>query len=142
MSADELRSDYVLGRLPSVALTLEQQTGAASEDVEAAADLLRKEDFIMKLCVTMHCYGCPIPRNEYSMQMLLEALGVQGSFTVLPSIIFVSFGAPISCQSETHILRVGGGLDCYKLRRINHLVNMILDRKIESLTQAIAKLDR
>ena len=40
-----------------------------------------------------------------------------------------------------HILRVGGGLDCYKLRKANHLVNRILEHRVESLHEAIGKLD-
>lgn len=53
--------------------------------------------------------------------VLLKTLGLEGSFTVLPSMMFISFGVAISSNSETHILRVGGGLDVYKLRRVNHL---------------------
>lgn len=159
MSVDDLRSGYVLGKLPSLALTCAglldadvdadaaaadaAEAGGASPAESAAAKvgLIRKEDVLMKMCVTLHSYGCPVPRNEYSMQQLLRALGVEGSFTVLPSMIFASLGAPMSSASETHILRVGGGLDCYKLRRVNHLVNQILEHKVESLPQAIAKLD-
>lgn len=150
MSVDDLRSSYVLGKLPSMALVCPDTDGGDAEAPPAPpgttragteVDLIRKEDFLMKLCVTLHSYGCPIPRNEYSMQLLLQTLGVEGSFSVLPSMIFASFGAPISRNSETHILRVGGGLDCYKLRRVNHLVNQILEHNVESLPQAIAKLD-
>ena len=45
-----------------------------------------------------HTHSCPIPRIEYSMQLLLATLGVDGSFSVLPAVIFVSFGLPISSQ--------------------------------------------
>jgi uncharacterized membrane protein YjjP (DUF1212 family) len=147
MSVDDLRSSYVFGKLPSMALTAEQDAEAPSAASLGAGttatevDLIRKEDFLIKICVTLHSYGCPIPRTEYSMQALLRTLGVEGSFSVLPTMVFVSFGAPISASSETHMLRVGGGLDCYKLRRVNHLVNQILEHRVESLPQAIAKLD-
>jgi hypothetical protein len=46
---------------------------------------------------------------------------VEGSISILPSMMFISFGVAISSKSETHILRVGGGLDVYRLRRVNHL---------------------
>jgi hypothetical protein len=48
-------------------------------------------------------------------------MGMEGSFIILPNIMFISFGSPISSNTETHILPVGGGLDVYKLRRVNHL---------------------
>lgn len=35
------------------------------------------------------------------LQLLLERLEVVGAFYVLPSLILVSFGAPVSASSET-----------------------------------------
>lgn len=55
----------------------------------------------MKLAVALHSYGCPIPRTEYTLSKLLEHLEVAGGFYVLPSMIWVSFGQPVSASSET-----------------------------------------
>ena len=154
MSVEDIRSSYIYGKLPSLAVPAEQLQLVLQAEADAEApppppattrmgtvDLLRKEDFLMKLCLALQRSGCPIPRNEYNMQLLLQALGVEGSFSILLSMIFVSFGAPASTNDETHLLRVGGGLDCYKLRKVNHLVNQLLEKKVESLNEAIAKLD-
>ena len=54
--------------------------------------------------------------------------------------IFVSFGSSASAASETHIIRMGQGLDVYKLRKVNHLCNQILERRIPALHDAIAKV--
>lgn len=39
-----------------------------------------------------------------------------------------------------HILRASSGLDCYKLRKTNHLCNNILHKKITKLSDAIVKV--
>lgn len=39
-----------------------------------------------------------------------------------------------------HILRASSGLDCYKLRKVNHLCNNILRDKIKRLPDAIVKV--
>jgi hypothetical protein len=69
----------------------------------------------------MHVHFTPPSLPPSLPAVLLKTLGVEGSFSVLPSMMFITFGVPISRNTETHILRVGGGLDVYKLRRVNHL---------------------
>jgi len=64
-----------------------------------------------------------------------------GSFSVLPNMIFVSFGSSASAASETHIIRMGQGLDVYKLRKVNHLCNQLLDKRIKTLHDAINKVE-
>jgi len=175
LSIEDVRSQYVFGQLPSLALEEGEEPGEGGGEKAREVEVIRKEDFLMKLAVALLSYGCPIPRIEYSMQgeegreegregrkgggvlygrlilissflpveisdegssqadprihiptppflllVLLKTLGVEGSFSILPSMMFITFGVPISPNTETHILRVGGGLDVYKLRRVNH----------------------
>ena len=67
VSVEEVRSQYVLGQLSSLGL------GEGERKEESALKLkemgvIRKEDFLMKLAMSLLSYGCPIPRIEYNMQ--------------------------------------------------------------------------
>jgi hypothetical protein len=69
LSVEDVRSQYVFGQLPSFALEEGEEPGEGGGGEKAReVEVIRKEDFLMKLAVALLSYGCPIPRIEYSMQ--------------------------------------------------------------------------
>lgn len=68
LSIEDVRSQYVFGQLPSLALEEGEEPGEGGGEKAREVEVIRKEDFLMKLAVALLSYGCPIPRIEYSMQ--------------------------------------------------------------------------
>lgn len=68
MDVEDVRAQYVLGTLSSTHLEGLEGVDRPGGKVGNEAAVIRKEDFLMKLAVSLLSYGCPIPRIEYSMQ--------------------------------------------------------------------------
>jgi hypothetical protein len=68
MDVEDVRAQYVLGTLSSTHLEGLEGVDRPGGKVGNEAALIRQEDFLMKLAVSLLSYGCPIPRIEYNMQ--------------------------------------------------------------------------
>ena len=53
-----------------------------------------KVAFAVKLARTLHEYGTPTHRLEQIMDQVTRRIGLEGQFFLLPTGIFLSFGAP------------------------------------------------
>ena len=67
-SVEDVRRQYVFGTLSSFALHEGEEPGEGEWELAREVEVIRKEDFLMKLAVALLSYGCPIPRIEHSMQ--------------------------------------------------------------------------
>eukprot|EP01114_Cavostelium_apophysatum_P018486 TRINITY_DN5724_c0_g1_i2.p1 TRINITY_DN5724_c0_g1~~TRINITY_DN5724_c0_g1_i2.p1 ORF type:complete len:563 (+),score=64.31 TRINITY_DN5724_c0_g1_i2:148-1836(+) len=109
-----------------------------------------KKAFILKLTKALHIFGSPVHRTEYDMMYCCQALGVEGMFAIMPSMIIVSFGEADGdpTKSQTHILRVNQGLHCEKLLLAGELADHLACKKIsveqadDLLTEIIALKNR
>lgn len=91
-----------------------------------------KKVFLIKLTKALHIFGSPVHRTEFNMTYSCRALGVDGMFAIMPSMIIVTFGDSLKdpAKSETHILRVDQGLNCEKLMKMEQLADGIISQRL------------
>ncbi|KAI8621382.1 hypothetical protein BC830DRAFT_1058236 [Chytriomyces sp. MP71] len=79
-----------------------------------------KRTFILKLAKRFYQYGAPSHRFEHHLTQVAEALKVEAEFILLPALIMVSFGGE-NYKSNTHFIKVSGGINMAKLAQVNAL---------------------
>ena len=127
--------------------------------------LLKRQDFLMKLCKGFWMYGSPSYRLEHFMDASSAALNVDASFAFFPGMLLMSFGDTgrrkrfiLSCvfekltiyhpsldthTSETHFLKVAQGYNLGKLEDVNTLAATVvaMDEEDMDIDGAIDSLD-
>src|SRR5262249_57709937 len=63
-------------------------------DSQPITDAGPKVAFAVKVARTLHEYGTPTHRLEQIMDQVTRRIGLEGQFFLLPTGIFLSFGAP------------------------------------------------
>jgi uncharacterized membrane protein YjjP (DUF1212 family) len=103
---------------------------------------IAKKDFLIRLAKSMHTYGSPVYRTEYSMTFATASLGMEGMWCLFPTLLLASFGEGDRnpAKSVTHILRIDQGLNCEKLARVDELADRVIARAVQ-LDDANAELD-
>ncbi|KAI8391737.1 uncharacterized protein BYT42DRAFT_592090 [Radiomyces spectabilis] len=104
------------------------------------ADILERQDFIVKLGKSLVRTGAPSHRIEAAMEKVSKRLEIDGSYVVLPGLIMVTFGDVETHTSETHLIKCSRALDIGKLERVNVIAHRIGKGQIE-LSEASALLD-
>ncbi|KAJ3085712.1 hypothetical protein HK102_013899, partial [Quaeritorhiza haematococci] len=147
-------SDFMSVRLlaPENSSNLLQLGGLAEEDVqspqEAAVtiaitieEILKRQDFIIRMAKELFRYGCPTHRLDINMTEVASGLGVEAYFAVLPPLILISFGDPDCHTSETHIIKTAYGYNLAKLALVDELADNVAYGKIKDMDVAIKTLN-
>ncbi|KAI8343429.1 hypothetical protein BC941DRAFT_411364 [Chlamydoabsidia padenii] len=104
------------------------------------ADILERQDFIIKLGKNLVRTGAPTHRIEAAMEKTSKKLEIDGSYFVLPGLIMVSFGDVETHTSETHLIKCSKSLDISKLALVNEIAHQVAKGQI-CITDASKQLD-
>ncbi|KAG0045925.1 hypothetical protein BGZ83_008859 [Gryganskiella cystojenkinii] len=109
------------------AIRLNQQ----AELTGALADILQRQDLLIRLCKSLIRYGAPSHRIEMAMEAMCKTFGVDGSFAFLPGLMMISFGDTDTHTSETHLIKVAQGFDMGRLAKVNRIARAVVYGQIE-----------
>ncbi|KAF8308758.1 DUF1212-domain-containing protein [Clavulina sp. PMI_390] len=104
------------------------------------AEILQRQEFILKLARALMMFGAPSHRLEAQLQATAKVLDINVSVINLPNIMLLSFGDPSTHTSETKFLKQGPSLDLAKLRDAHMLYWRVTHDEI-GVTEASAALD-
>ncbi|CEP16074.1 hypothetical protein [Parasitella parasitica] len=104
------------------------------------ADILQRQDLIIKLGKSLVRTGAPSHRIEAAMEKVGKRLEIDGNYAVLPGLIIVTFGDVETHTSETHLIRCSRSLDIGKLERSNVIAYRIAKGEL-GLEEATTLLD-
>ncbi|KAG0166887.1 hypothetical protein DFQ28_006818 [Apophysomyces sp. BC1034] len=126
------------------------ERGVATDDVAMAArrlqitseiaDILERQDFVIKLGKMLVRTGAPSHRIEAAMTKTSKRLEVDGSYVVLPGLIMVTFGDVETHTSETHLIKCSRALDMGKLEAVNNIAHEVTRGKM-TVKEATTLLD-
>lgn len=79
------------------------------------AQIIRREEFLMKLTRAMMMFGGPSHRLQAQIQSAARVLDIKLSFMYLPDIVFISFDDDATGTSHIKLIRQASVLDLGKL---------------------------
>ncbi|KAG0240777.1 hypothetical protein BGX31_001665 [Mortierella sp. GBA43] len=106
----------------------------------AVADILERQDYILRLAKSMIKYGAPSHRLEDAIDHSARTLEINLQCVYLPNMMIVAFTDYETHTSETHLLKVSAGLDMYKCALV-HQVHKMVTHSSMPVEEAIMKLD-
>ncbi|KAL1916441.1 uncharacterized protein VTP21DRAFT_5632 [Calcarisporiella thermophila] len=107
---------------------------------EAIADVLQRQDFLLRLCKGFLMSGAPSHRLETALDAASKAVGIDAQFAFLPNLTLVSFGDAETHTSETHILKIASGLDMGRLVKLNRIYTRVVKQE-QAVPEALHELD-
>ncbi|KAG0367101.1 hypothetical protein BGX24_003407, partial [Mortierella sp. AD032] len=117
------------------ALRLHQQ----AELAEVLADIMLRQDLLIRLCKSLIRYGAPSHRIELAMEAMCKTFGIDGSFAFLPGLMMISFGDSDTHTSETHLIKCAQGFDMGRLAKVNKIARAVVYGDLEP-AEALAEL--
>ncbi|KAF9122522.1 hypothetical protein BGX30_001923 [Mortierella sp. GBA39] len=129
ISADDSTSMYSgISHNPQLeAMRLHQQ----AELAEVLADIMLRQDLLIRLCKSLIRYGAPSHRIELAMEAMCKTFGVDGSFAFLPGLMMISFGDSDTHTSETHLIKCAQGFDMGRLAKVNKIARAVVYGDLE-----------
>ncbi|KAG0325210.1 hypothetical protein BGZ99_000924, partial [Dissophora globulifera] len=129
ISADDATSMYSsISQDPLVAaMRLNQQ----AELAETVANILLRQELLIRLCKSFIRYGAPSHRIETAMETMCKTFGVDGSFAFLPGLMMISFGDPDTHTSETHLIKCAQGFDVGRLAKVHKIVRALVNGDVD-----------
>ncbi|KAI1294085.1 hypothetical protein EDD11_008223 [Mortierella claussenii] len=109
------------------------------ELTEAVADILQRQDLLIRLCKSFIRYGAPSHRIELAMEAMCRYLGIDGSFAFLPGLMMISFGDSDTHTSETHLIKCAQGFDMGRLAKVHKIARALVNGNMEP-TEALVEL--
>ncbi|KAL7412533.1 DUF1212-domain-containing protein [Mrakia frigida] len=104
-------------------------TPSSPQITKHVADILARQDFILKLATAMMKFGAPSHRVDAQMQATARALDLTCQMVYLPGLMLISFGDPATHTSDTKFLKQENGLELSKLLSAHMLYwNVVHDR--------------
>lgn len=104
------------------------------------ANILKRQEFILKLCRALMMYGAPTHRLEEYLRMMARFLEIDGQFLYLPACMIISFDDMSTHTTEVKIIRSAQGVNLGKLKDAHEIYKEVLHAVIE-VDEAIARLD-
>ncbi|KAA1096954.1 hypothetical protein PGT21_032365 [Puccinia graminis f. sp. tritici] len=90
------------------------------------ADILKRQNFILKLAKALMTTGAPSHRLESQLSATARVLEIDAQFVHLPSIVIATFGDADTRTSETHFVKANGGIDLGQLHRVHHVYKSVV----------------
>ncbi|KAI8600929.1 hypothetical protein EDD21DRAFT_337824 [Dissophora ornata] len=109
------------------ALRLTQQVELA----ETVADILQRQNLLIRLCKSFIRYGAPSHRIELAMEAMCKIFGIDGSFAFLPGLMMISFGDTDTHTSETHLIKCAQGFDMGRLAKVHKIARALVNGDLE-----------
>ncbi|KAL8794241.1 MAG: hypothetical protein Q9195_003195 [Heterodermia aff. obscurata] len=105
------------------------------------ADVLKRHQYLLKLCKALMSYGAPTHRLEEYMRMSARVLEVEGQFLYIPGCMIISFDDSGTHTTEVRIVRTAQGVHLGKLRDAHEIYKEVVHDRID-LDEAMARLDQ
>ncbi|KAG0199019.1 hypothetical protein BGX28_007628 [Mortierella sp. GBA30] len=106
----------------------------------AVADILQRQDYVLRLARAMIRFGAPSHRLEDAVDHTARTLELNLQCVYLPNIMIVAFTDYETHTSETHLLKVSAGLNMYKFAQVHQILKMVTHASMP-VEEAIMKLD-
>ena len=88
--------------------------------------------FLTLLAKTFHSYGAPVNRTEWNMAEVSEALGIEASYSVMPTNITITFGLPEGMDAVARTIRCDQNLtECGRLYLVEKLTQKIRSGEVD-----------
>ncbi|KAI1842146.1 hypothetical protein JX266_011679 [Neoarthrinium moseri] len=104
------------------------------------ANILKRQEFIIKLCRALMLYGAPTHRLEEYLKMMARVLEIDGQFLYLPGCMIISFDDMSSHTTEVKIVRSPQGVCLGKLKDVHEIYKEVLHDVIP-VEEAIIRLE-
>jgi uncharacterized membrane protein YjjP (DUF1212 family) len=104
------------------------------------ANILKRQEYIIKLCRALMLYGAPTHRLEEYLRMIAKVLEINGQFLYLPGCMIVSFDDVLTHTAEVKIVRTIQGVNLGKLKDVHEIYKEVLHDVIH-LEEATVRLD-
>ncbi|KAF9424442.1 hypothetical protein BGZ94_008051 [Podila epigama] len=106
----------------------------------AVADILERQDYILRLAKSMIKYGAPSHRLEDAIDHSARHLELNLQCVYLPNVMIVAFTDYETHTSETHLLKMSADLDMFKCALV-HQVHKMVTHSSMPIEEAIMKLE-
>ncbi|KAG0044977.1 hypothetical protein BGZ83_009753 [Gryganskiella cystojenkinii] len=106
----------------------------------AVADILQRQDYVLRLARAMIKYGAPSHRLEDAVDHTARTLELNLQCVYLPNVMVIAFTDYETHTSETHLLKVSAGLDMFKFAQVHQILKMVTHESMP-VEEAIMKLD-
>jgi len=104
------------------------------------ANILKRQEYIIKLCRSLMMFGAPTHRLEEYLRMTAKVLETDGQFLYLPGCMIISFDDRTTHTTEVKIVRSMQGVDLGRLKDIHEIYKEVL-HDVVPLDDAIERLD-
>ncbi|KAI7824782.1 hypothetical protein BC939DRAFT_396390, partial [Gamsiella multidivaricata] len=106
----------------------------------AVADILQRQDYVLRLAKSMIRYGAPSHRLEDAIDHTARTLELNLQCVYLPNVMVIAFTDYETHTSETHLLKCSAGLDMNKFAQVHQVLKMVTHSSMP-VEEAIMKLD-
>ncbi|CAH7682335.1 hypothetical protein BY996DRAFT_4591786 [Phakopsora pachyrhizi] len=90
------------------------------------ADILKRQNFILKLAKALMATGAPSHRLESQLSATAKVLEIDAQFIHLPSVVIAAFGDYDTRTSEIHFVKAIGGIALGKLHRVHEVYKAVV----------------
>ncbi|KAH8197710.1 hypothetical protein TruAng_008127 [Truncatella angustata] len=104
------------------------------------ANILKRQEFIIKLCRALMMFGAPTHRLEEYLRMMARVLEIDGQFLYLPGCMIISFDDLSTHTTEVKIVRSVQGVNLGKLKDSHEIYKEVL-HDVVPVDEAIVRLD-
>jgi uncharacterized membrane protein YjjP (DUF1212 family) len=104
------------------------------------ADILKRQQYIIKMCRALMLFGAPTHRLEEYLATSAKALDINSQFLYIPGCMIISFDDSLTHTAEVKIVRTAQGVSLGKLIDTHDIYKEVLHDVI-GLDEAISRLD-
>lgn len=104
------------------------------------ATILKKQQYLIKMCRAMMLFGAPTHRLEESLAQSAKILEINSQFLYIPGCMIISFDDVLTHTAEVKIVRSSQGVNLAKLNDTHDIYKEVLHDVI-GLDEALARLD-
>eukprot|EP00760_Papus_ankaliazontas_P011557 PhM_4_TR14848/c0_g1_i2/m.82918 len=113
---------------------------ARNMTIEHVEEMVRKEDFLIRVGQLYCQYGCPAYSVESNLRRLSKAISTPSNFTVFPTVMLISFGE--HGANETTFVPIDTSYNLKKLELLDNLVRRCQKGEFkDSILPAVTELD-
>lgn len=105
------------------------------------ADILQRQDFILRMGRALMMFGAPTHRLESQLQFTGRILEIDCQAIYLPGVLIITFGDQDTHTSQTLFIKQASALDLDKLNKVHRVYEQVIKDKIGS-GEAITELDK
>ncbi|KAG0239702.1 hypothetical protein BGX31_002553 [Mortierella sp. GBA43] len=106
----------------------------------AVADILQRQDYVLRLARAMIKFGAPSHRLEDAIDHTAKTLELNLQCVYMPNVMIIAFTDYETHTSETHLLKCSAGLNMYKFAQVHQILKMVTHSSMP-VEEAIMRLD-